>query len=54
MGHTGMHVTLRYAHLAPQHPPRAIQRLCDTEVALNGPTDTRGFWEFTGRMSNPS
>jgi integrase len=41
LGHKTIQVTLRYAHLAPQHQLEAVQRLCDTGVALNGPTDTR-------------
>ncbi len=41
MGHKGIQVTLRYAHLAPQHQLQAVQRLCDTDFAPNGPTDTR-------------
>ena len=31
MGHKQIQVTLRYAHLAPQHQLQAVQRLCDTE-----------------------
>jgi hypothetical protein len=30
MGHKTIQVTLRYAHLAPQHQLAAVQRLCDT------------------------
>jgi site-specific recombinase XerD len=30
MGHRTIQMTLRYAHLAPQHQLEAIQRLCDT------------------------
>jgi integrase len=41
MGHKTIQVTLRYAHLAPQHQLEAVQRLCDTGVALEGSTDTR-------------
>lgn len=44
MGHKTINVTLRYAHLAPQHQLAAVQRLCDTEPALQKraatPTDT--------------
>jgi integrase len=41
MGHKTIQVTLRYAHLAPQHQLEAVQRLCDTDVVRNGATDTR-------------
>lgn len=41
MGHKTIQVTLRYAHLAPQHQLEAVQRLCDTRAAQNGATDTR-------------
>jgi integrase len=41
MGHKTIQVTLRYAHLAPQHQLEAVQRLCDTGVAQNGATDTK-------------
>jgi len=41
MGHKTIQVTLRYAHLAPQHQVEAVQRLCDTGNALSEPTDTR-------------
>ena len=41
MGHKTIQVTLRYAHLAPQHQLEAVQRLCDTGGAQNGATDTR-------------
>jgi integrase len=41
MGHKTIQVTLRYSHLAPQHQLDAVQRLCDTEGALNGATDTK-------------
>lgn len=33
MGHKTIQVTLRYAHLAPQHQLEAVQRLCDTGAA---------------------
>jgi integrase len=41
MGHKTIQVTVRYSHLAPQHQLEAVQRLCDTEAAQNGATDTR-------------
>jgi hypothetical protein len=41
MGHKTIQVTLRYAHLAPQHQLEAVQRLCDTGTAQNKATDTK-------------
>jgi len=41
MGHNDIQVTLRYAHLLPQHQLEAVQRLCNTGVARNEPTDTK-------------
>ena len=41
MGHKTITMTLRYAHLAPQHQLEAVQRLCETEPALPGETDPR-------------
>jgi hypothetical protein len=41
MGHKAIQVTLRYAHLAPQHQLETVQRLCDTGAVQNGATDTR-------------
>jgi integrase len=41
MGHKTIQVTLRYAHLAPRHQLEAVQRLCDTDAARNGATDTK-------------
>jgi integrase len=41
MGHKTIQVTLRCAHLAPQHQLEAVQRLCHTEVLQNGATDTK-------------
>lgn len=41
MGHKTIQVTVRYAHLAPQHQLEAVQRLCDTGAAQNGATGTR-------------
>jgi hypothetical protein len=40
-GHKTIQVTLRYAHLAPQHQLEAVQHPCDTRLALSGATDTR-------------
>jgi site-specific recombinase XerD len=41
MGHKTIQMTVRYAHLAPQHQFLAVQRLCDTEAVQKGATDTR-------------
>jgi site-specific recombinase XerD len=41
MGHKTIQMTVRYAHLAPQHQFAAVQRLCDTEAVQKGATDTR-------------
>jgi integrase len=41
MGHKTIQVTLRYAHLAPEHQLEAVQRLCDTSTVQNGATDTK-------------
>jgi integrase len=48
MGHKTIQMTLRYAHLAPQHQLAAVQRLCDTKplpeeeaAAQNDATSTR-------------
>lgn len=41
MGHRTITVTLRYAHLAPQHQLAAVQRLCDTGRAQKSSTDTK-------------
>ena len=41
MGHKTIQVTLRYAHLAPEHQLEAVQRLCDTAEAPTDSTDTR-------------
>ncbi len=40
MGHRTIQITLRYAHLAPQHQLAAVQRLCETADVQNGATDT--------------
>jgi site-specific recombinase XerD len=41
MGHKAIQMTVRYAHLAPQHRLAAVQRLCDTEAVQIRPSDTR-------------
>jgi site-specific recombinase XerD len=34
MGHKTIQMTVRYAHLAPQHQLAAVQRLCEGENAV--------------------
>ena len=41
MGHKTIQMTVRYAHLAPQHQLAAVQRLCDTEAVTEEPSDTK-------------
>jgi site-specific recombinase XerD len=41
MGHKTIQMTIRYAHLTPQHCLAAVQRLCHTGRVQNNPTDTR-------------
>jgi integrase len=41
MGHKTIQVTVRYAHLAPKHQLAALERLCETDGALDGATATR-------------
>jgi site-specific recombinase XerD len=41
MGHKTIQMTVRYAHLAPQHRLAAVQRLCDTEAVQTTASDTR-------------
>jgi hypothetical protein len=50
MGHKTIHVTMRYSHLAPRHQFDAVQRLCDTGLALSETTDTSAF-EASGEGS---
>ena len=52
MGHKTIQVTLRYAHLAPQHQLEAVQRLCNTRQALSGPTDTRTDTDAFGAIKD--
>lgn len=40
MGHRTIQMTVRYAHLAPKHRLDAVQKLCDTGIVQNPPTDT--------------
>ena len=41
MGHKTIQMTVRYAHLAPQHRLAAVQRLCDPEAMQKTASDTR-------------
>lgn len=41
MGHKTIQMTVRYAHLAPQHRLAAVQRLCDTEAIQIESSDTK-------------
>lgn len=41
MGHKTIQMTVRYAHLAPQHRLAAVQRLCNTGAIQSGPSDTK-------------
>ena len=41
VGHKTIQMTVRDAHLAPQHRLPAIQRLCDTEAVQKTASDTR-------------
>lgn len=55
MGHKTITVTLRYAHLAPQHQLAAVQRLCDTDYAFHSGTQVlRGSTGPTGTKTSTS
>ena len=41
MGHKAIQMTVRYAHLAPEHQMAAVERFCSVAVTLEHPTDTR-------------
>jgi integrase len=41
MGHKTIQMTMRYAHLAPQHKLKAVQQLVGNPSRRKGPTDTR-------------
>jgi hypothetical protein len=41
MGHKTIQMTVRYAHLAPEHQMAAVERLCSVPGAIEHPTDTR-------------
>jgi site-specific recombinase XerD len=40
LGHKTIQMTVRYAHLAPEHQKAAVERLCSVAGALEHPTDT--------------
>jgi site-specific recombinase XerD len=40
MGHKTLQMTVRYAHLAPEHQLAAVERLCDTPASQGDATDT--------------
>jgi alanine dehydrogenase len=39
LGHKSIQITMRYAHLAPEHQLEAVQRLCETKITQKGATD---------------
>ena len=39
MGHKTLQMTVRYAHLAPEHQLSAVERLCETATAQSQPSD---------------
>ena len=41
MGHKTIQMTVRYAHLAPEHQMSTVERLCSRTDALETSTDTR-------------
>lgn len=41
MGHKTIQMTVRYAHLAPEHQMAAVERLCSVQRTLEHSTDTR-------------
>jgi hypothetical protein len=41
MGHKTISMTLRYAHLAPEHQLGAVQKLCPDNQRQSEATDTR-------------
>jgi hypothetical protein len=41
MGHKTIQMTVRYAHLAPEHQLAAVERLCVTTGQLETSTSTR-------------
>jgi site-specific recombinase XerD len=41
MGHKTLQMTVRYAHLAPEHQLAAVERLCEIVSPQNELTDTR-------------
>ena len=51
MGHKTIQMTVRYAHLAPQHRLAAVQRLCDTEAVQKASSDTRTDTGLKGEIA---
>jgi site-specific recombinase XerD len=41
MGHKTIQMTVRYAHLAPNHQLAAVEKLCDTVAVQDSATDTK-------------
>jgi hypothetical protein len=41
MGHKTIQMTVRYAHLAPEHQMAAVERLCMSSGTLDSATSTR-------------
>lgn len=55
MGHKTIQMTVRYAHLAPQHQLEAVQRLCETGTASQEKaTDTQSDTGHSERMEQSS
>jgi len=51
MGHKTIQMTVRYAHLAPEHQLAAVERLCETKGAQNGATDTKTSTSADGAVA---
>jgi site-specific recombinase XerD len=54
MGHKTIQMTVRYAHLAPQHRLAAVQRLCDTEAVQTAATATRSATGLASALGTES
>jgi hypothetical protein len=54
MGHKTIQMTVRYAHLAPQHSLAAVQRLCDTETVQKAASDTTTDTGLKGALAAES
>ena len=46
MGHKTVQMTVRYAHLAPEHQLAAVERLCQSATKQNRPSDTTSDTEL--------